>query len=125
PVAASIISRPTENACAIRSSTPKAWALLRALGRPVARCPSAHASNVPECIGPCAAPTPSSLSAVPSSVVAFRTSGSADQKVGPHDPPLSWGAPPVAYGMVAVVPNLEHRARPDSYQQEPTDEHGH
>ena len=32
---------------------------------------------------------------------------------------------PVAYGMVAVLPNLEHRARPDSYQQEPTDEHGH
>jgi hypothetical protein len=32
---------------------------------------------------------------------------------------------PVAYGMVAVVPNLEHRARPDSYQQVPTDEHGH
>lgn len=32
---------------------------------------------------------------------------------------------PVAYGMVAVVPNLEHRARPDSYQQQSTDEHGH
>jgi hypothetical protein len=32
---------------------------------------------------------------------------------------------PVAYGMVAVVPNSEHRARPDSYQQETTDEHGH
>jgi protocatechuate 3,4-dioxygenase beta subunit len=32
---------------------------------------------------------------------------------------------PVAYGTVAVVPNLEHRARPDSYQQEPTDEHGY
>jgi hypothetical protein len=31
----------------------------------------------------------------------------------------------VAYGTVAVVPNLEHRARPDSYQQETTDEHGH
>jgi hypothetical protein len=32
---------------------------------------------------------------------------------------------PVAYGTVAVVPNLEHRERPDSYQQEATDEHGH
>jgi hypothetical protein len=32
---------------------------------------------------------------------------------------------PVAYGTVAVVPNLDHRARPDSYQQQPTDEHGH
>jgi hypothetical protein len=32
---------------------------------------------------------------------------------------------PVAYGTVAVVPNLEHRARPDSYQREPTDEHGY
>lgn len=31
----------------------------------------------------------------------------------------------VAYGTVAVVPNLEHQARPDSYQQELTDEHGH
>jgi protocatechuate 3,4-dioxygenase beta subunit len=31
----------------------------------------------------------------------------------------------VAYGMVAVVPNLERRARPDSYQLEQTDEHGH
>jgi protocatechuate 3,4-dioxygenase beta subunit len=32
---------------------------------------------------------------------------------------------PVPYVTVAVVPNLEHRARPDSYQQEGTDEHGH
>jgi protocatechuate 3,4-dioxygenase beta subunit len=32
---------------------------------------------------------------------------------------------PVPYVTVAVVPNLEHRARPDSYQQETTDEHGH
>lgn len=32
---------------------------------------------------------------------------------------------PVAYGEVAVVSNSEHRARPDSYQQAPTDEHGH
>jgi protocatechuate 3,4-dioxygenase beta subunit len=32
---------------------------------------------------------------------------------------------PAAYSTVAVVPNLEHRARPDSYQREPTDEHGH
>jgi hypothetical protein len=32
---------------------------------------------------------------------------------------------PVAYGTVAVVPNLEHRARPDSYQREQTDEHGY
>lgn len=31
---------------------------------------------------------------------------------------------PVAYGTVAVVPDLEHRVRPDSYQQETTDEHG-
>jgi protocatechuate 3,4-dioxygenase beta subunit len=32
---------------------------------------------------------------------------------------------PVAYGTVAVVPNVAHRARPDSYQQELTDEHGY
>jgi Carboxypeptidase regulatory-like domain len=32
---------------------------------------------------------------------------------------------PVAYGTVAVVPDVEHRARPDSYQRETTDEHGH
>jgi protocatechuate 3,4-dioxygenase beta subunit len=32
---------------------------------------------------------------------------------------------PVAYAVVAVVPNSEQRARPDSYQQESTDEHGH
>jgi hypothetical protein len=32
---------------------------------------------------------------------------------------------PVAYGMVAVVQDSEHRARPDSYQQQATDEHGH
>jgi protocatechuate 3,4-dioxygenase beta subunit len=32
---------------------------------------------------------------------------------------------PVAYGTVAVLPNLEHRARPDSYQRETTDEHGY
>ena len=32
---------------------------------------------------------------------------------------------PVPYAMVAIVPNVEHRARPDSYQQETTDEHGH
>lgn len=32
---------------------------------------------------------------------------------------------PVPYAVVAVVPNSEHRARPDSYQQETTDEHGH
>jgi hypothetical protein len=32
---------------------------------------------------------------------------------------------PVPYVTVAVVPNLEHRARPDSYQREGTDEHGH
>lgn len=32
---------------------------------------------------------------------------------------------PVSYGTVAVVPNSEHRARPDSYQRAPTDEHGH
>ena len=31
----------------------------------------------------------------------------------------------VPYAVVVVVPNLEHRARPDSYQQETTDEHGH
>jgi hypothetical protein len=30
----------------------------------------------------------------------------------------------VAYSTVAVVPNLEHRARPDSYQRRPTDERG-
>src|SRR5438094_8662746 len=93
PAAASTISKPTENACATRSSTPKACALPQAWWRPDARWPLAHASNVPECIGLCAAPTPSSLSAVPSSVLAFRTSGSADQNAGPHDPPLSSGAP--------------------------------
>jgi protocatechuate 3,4-dioxygenase beta subunit len=32
---------------------------------------------------------------------------------------------PVGYSTVAVVPNLEHRARPDSYQRKPTDEQGH
>jgi hypothetical protein len=32
---------------------------------------------------------------------------------------------PAAYSVVAVVPNSEQRARPDSYQQETTDEHGH
>jgi protocatechuate 3,4-dioxygenase beta subunit len=32
---------------------------------------------------------------------------------------------PVPYVTVAVVPKLELRARPDSYQQERTDEHGH
>jgi protocatechuate 3,4-dioxygenase beta subunit len=32
---------------------------------------------------------------------------------------------PVAYGVVAVLPNTEHRTRPDSYQQVPTDEYGH
>jgi hypothetical protein len=32
---------------------------------------------------------------------------------------------PVAYGIVVVVPDSEHRARPDSYQQERTDEHGY
>jgi hypothetical protein len=32
---------------------------------------------------------------------------------------------PAAYSMVAVVPNSEQRARPDSYQQATTDEHGH
>jgi protocatechuate 3,4-dioxygenase beta subunit len=32
---------------------------------------------------------------------------------------------PVAYGTVAVVPDVERRARPDSYQREATDEHGH
>lgn len=32
---------------------------------------------------------------------------------------------PVAYATVAVVPNSEHRVRPDSYQQAPADEHGH
>lgn len=32
---------------------------------------------------------------------------------------------PVPYAMVAVVPNSEHRARPDSYQQSSADEHGH
>jgi hypothetical protein len=32
---------------------------------------------------------------------------------------------PVPYAVVVVVPNLEHRARPDSYQQETTDERGH
>jgi len=32
---------------------------------------------------------------------------------------------PVAYGTVAVLPNLEHRARPDSYQRATTDEHGY
>ena len=32
---------------------------------------------------------------------------------------------PVPYAVVAVVPNVERRARPDSYQQETTDEHGH
>lgn len=31
----------------------------------------------------------------------------------------------VAYGEVAVIPNTEHRARPDSYQRASTDEHGH
>jgi hypothetical protein len=32
---------------------------------------------------------------------------------------------PAAYSVVAVVPNSEQRARPDSYQRETTDEHGH
>jgi hypothetical protein len=32
---------------------------------------------------------------------------------------------PVTAGMVVVVPNSELRARPDSYQQEPVDPHGH
>jgi protocatechuate 3,4-dioxygenase beta subunit len=32
---------------------------------------------------------------------------------------------PVAYSTVAVVPNSENRARPDAYQREQTDEHGH
>ncbi|HMI54397.1 MAG TPA: carboxypeptidase regulatory-like domain-containing protein [Candidatus Saccharimonadales bacterium] len=34
-------------------------------------------------------------------------------------------AQPVPYAVVVVVPNLEHRARPDSYQQETSDERGH
>jgi hypothetical protein len=32
---------------------------------------------------------------------------------------------PAAYSEVAVVPNSEQRARPDSYQQASTDERGH
>lgn len=32
---------------------------------------------------------------------------------------------PVPYGVVVVVPDREQRARPDSYQQEATDERGH
>jgi protocatechuate 3,4-dioxygenase beta subunit len=32
---------------------------------------------------------------------------------------------PVAYSEVAVIPNSEHRARPDSYQRASTDEQGH
>ena len=32
---------------------------------------------------------------------------------------------PVAYATVAMVPNSERRARPDYYQQQTTDEHGH
>jgi hypothetical protein len=32
---------------------------------------------------------------------------------------------PAAYSVVAVVPNSEQRARPDSYQRETTGEHGH
>jgi hypothetical protein len=32
---------------------------------------------------------------------------------------------PAAYSVVAVVPNSEQRARPDSYQQASTDERGH
>jgi carboxypeptidase family protein len=32
---------------------------------------------------------------------------------------------PVPYATVAVIPNSEHRSRPDSYQQQSTDEHGH
>ena len=32
---------------------------------------------------------------------------------------------PAAYSAVAVVPSSGERARPDSYQQEPTDERGH
>lgn len=32
---------------------------------------------------------------------------------------------PVAFGTVVVVPNVDHRGRPDSYQNQPTDERGH
>jgi len=32
---------------------------------------------------------------------------------------------PAAYATVSVLPNLEHRARPDSYQQQAADERGH
>jgi hypothetical protein len=58
-----------------------------------ARWPSAPGSNALACIGPFAAPTPSSLSAVPSSVVAFRTSGNAERNGEPHDSLLSCRAP--------------------------------
>lgn len=32
---------------------------------------------------------------------------------------------PVAYSVVIVVPDSDQQARPDSYQQSQTDEHGH
>jgi hypothetical protein len=92
-VAVSIIFRPTESVCAIRSSTPKACVLPPALSRPDARLPLARVSNAPACIGPFQAPMPSSLYAAQNLVVVFKTSGSADQNAGLHDPSLSWGAP--------------------------------
>jgi len=87
--AAFTISRPTETVCATRSSTPKACALRPALWKLDARWPLAPGSNALACIGPFAAPTPSSLSAVPSLVVAFRTSGNAERNGEPHDSSLS------------------------------------
>src|ERR1700733_1594330 len=92
-VAVSIIFKPTESVCAIRSSTPKASVLPPAWSRLDARLPLARVSNAPVCTGPFQAPMPSSLSAAQNSVVVFRTSGSADQNAGPHDPSLSWGTP--------------------------------
>jgi hypothetical protein len=88
-VAVSTISRPTDTACAIRSSMLKACVLPPALSRPDARWLLARGSNAPECTGPFTAPTPSLLFAARNSVVVFRTSGNA----GPHDSSLSRRAP--------------------------------
>ena len=92
-VAVSIISRPTATACAIPSSTLKAYVLPPVLSKPDVKWPLAPASNLPVCTGPFQAPMPSSLSAAQNSVVVFKISGSADQNPGLLDPSLSWRAP--------------------------------
>src|SRR5271169_4855302 len=79
PANVAITSSATSIACAMRSSTRKAFAPPPEWSRPAARSPSVLASRGRVCTGPPAAPMPSSHFVVACSVAGSKTSGSVAQ----------------------------------------------